>query len=56
MANGLSFGNSVTEEEKIYSPLANFKVTRIVPAGASGINKVVLKEVKPSDNASLLPY
>lgn len=56
VGNGLSFGNSVTEEEKIYSPLAHFKVTRIVPAGASGINKVVLKEVKPSDNATLLPY
>lgn len=54
VGNGLKFDNN--EGEKIYSPLANFKVLRKVSADTNGICKVVLKEVKPSDNAPLLPY
>ncbi|CAM3950234.1 ADP-ribosyltransferase domain-containing protein [Serratia silvae] len=50
---GLSFKNK--EKERLYSPLANFKVTA-VSAGASNSYNVSLEEVTKVDRARILPY
>lgn len=51
--SGLSFKND--EGERLYSPLANFKVTAI-STDASDIYHVTLEEVTKGDKAQLLPY
>lgn len=50
---GLSFENN--EGERLYSPLANFKVTAVSRA-ASNTYHVTLEEVTKDDKAQLLPY
>lgn len=50
---GLQFENK--EGEKLYSPLANFKVTNISKS-ADGIYHVALQEVPQTKNATPLPY
>lgn len=50
---GLSFEND--EGERLYSPLANFKVTAVSRVASNTYN-VTLEEVTKSDKAQLLPY
>ncbi|MCX8958433.1 ADP-ribosyltransferase domain-containing protein [Erwinia psidii] len=50
---GLSFEND--ESEKLYSPLANFKVTAVSKA-SSNTYHVALEEVTKVDRALILPY
>ena len=50
---GLSFENN--EDERLYSPLANFKVTAVTKA-PSNTYHVTLEEVTKGDRALLLPY
>lgn len=56
VGNGLSFGNKATEEEKLYSPKANFRVNNIVRNSGEGVYKIQLQEVAQTRNAKLLPY
>lgn len=51
--DGLQFENK--EGEKLYSPLANFKVTNISKS-ASGVYQIALQEVPQTKNAAVLPY
>lgn len=53
VTGGLSFNND--EGERLYSPLANFKVTDISKT-QSGTYHVMLEEVAKVDRAPLLPY
>lgn len=50
---GLDFNNA--EGEKLYSPIANFKVNNI-EIDKSGIYQVSLQEVPKQDNSQFLPY
>lgn len=50
---GLSFEND--EGERLYSPLANFKVTAVSRVASNAYN-VTLKEVTKGDKVQLLPY
>lgn len=53
--NGLAFGHKVTEEERLYSPKAHFKINNFVKNSKTGIYKIQMEEVAQTQHAKLLP-
>jgi hypothetical protein len=52
--NGLGFDND--EGERLYSPLANFRVTNMSVSKGTENYQIKLEEIQSSKNAQLLPY
>ncbi|WPA93773.1 ADP-ribosyltransferase domain-containing protein [Providencia zhijiangensis] len=54
VSGGLRFNND--ESEVLYSPHANFTVTKLTHSSKNNTYNVTLEEVKPQQGAKLLPY